>query len=726
MISLARKIKPILIAIGLFAHFLYAQESQEFTQALEWLLENTEEEQVNFETHLENLAILYDHPLNINKTTTAELAATGLFTNIQTNALLDHIDQYGKLLSVYELQVIPEFTLEFIQVILPYISTASHLDDYHVRFKSLISKGKNQIFFRYQQSFPNKSGFTNNNYIGHPSKLFLRYRYNYDNNLFYGFTAEKDQSEPMFRDKNKLGFDFYSFHFFWRKSEKFSAIALGDYQINLGQGLVLWTGFGFNKSTEQHLNKKEGSTLRPFTSLNEYLFLRGFAMTYHRKNWEMTPFLSYKKVAANISYVDSLNNDLETNRVQINGYHRTAQELENKNAIQELKTGTNIQYKTRKWHLGFNFLFTHFSKEIRFDKKTYNRFQFQGKTLVNTSIDYHYLLKSFHFFGENAISIANNKLGLAALNGVIFTPNKKIDYSIIHRYYQREYQTHYYTNSFGERSTPNGENGIYMGTQLRLSKPITISAYFDYYLLNWLQFRTDKPSSGYDFTSQFKHKISKRFEWYLNFKREEKEGNTKIQLGTNEQLSINSSNRPFIEAYFGNLENPSSLKPNGNISKQAIESATLITPILLHRLRLNCTFKANKSWTFQTRIEYSFYHDKINPSQRGYLLFQDVKFNSINSPFGFSSRIAIFDIPQFNSRIYAYENDVLYQFSIPAMFNAGMRYYLNLNYQVSTWMDVWLRFATTYYSDISSKGSGNEEILSNKNYDIKMQIRWKF
>ena len=714
-----------LFVLALTTSVLSAQNSIETPQSIDQLETNIDEDYSNYDTQLEHLEILAQKPLNINKASQQQLEATQLFSIQQTQALLLHIETFGELISIYELQTIPYFDLEFVKSILPFISINASIEDYHIKFAKLLSKGQSQLFFRYHQSFPNKQGQINQDYIGHPSQLYVRYKYNYDQQLSYGFTAEKDQGEPMFKSKNKLGFDFYSFHFFWRKNKTISALALGDYQVNLGQGLVVWTGFGFNKSIEVHLNKKEGNTLRPFTSLNEYLFLRGFATTINAKNWSFTPFVSYKKVDANISLQED-SSQIESNRIQVNGYHRTLQELENKHALKELKTGVNIQYKTRKWHLGYNALYSNYSQPLSYEKKPYNQYQFEGKNLFNNSLDYHLLLNKFHFFGEHALSFSKTQIAYATVNGMLFTPTKKIDFSIIHRYYQRNYQSNQYTNNFGESNTPNAENACFIGAKVRLPKRLSLSAYFDYYRIPWLKFRTKKPSNGYDISMQLRQKLSKKFEWYINFKREEKDGNTKIQLGTNDVYTINKTSRPYLKAYFGELGNEDVLRVSQTVTKQEIESATFITPILLERIRLHLMLKPHKNWTFQSRLEYSFYNDKINTPQHGYMIYQDIRFQSIKSPFGFSARIALFDISQFDSRIYAYESDVLYQFSIPALYNSGLRYYCNINYRITPWMQVWLRFASTYYSDIVAKGTGLDQVSSNKNYDIKMQIRWKF
>jgi len=46
-------------------------------------------------------------------------------------------------------------------------------------------------------------------------------------------TMEKDPGEEFFRGSNRVGFDFYSAHLYYRNiSRTVKALAFGDYQVN--------------------------------------------------------------------------------------------------------------------------------------------------------------------------------------------------------------------------------------------------------------------------------------------------------------------------------------------------------------------------------------------------------------------------------------------------------------------------------------------------------------
>ncbi|MBL0144814.1 MAG: hypothetical protein IPP48_02690 [Chitinophagaceae bacterium] len=59
--------------------------------------------------------------------------------------------------------------------------------------------------------------------------------------------GEKDAGEQFFKGNQKQGFDFYSTHLFARNIGIVKALALGDFTVNMGQGLTQWQSLAFKK-----------------------------------------------------------------------------------------------------------------------------------------------------------------------------------------------------------------------------------------------------------------------------------------------------------------------------------------------------------------------------------------------------------------------------------------------------------------------------------------------
>jgi hypothetical protein len=120
-----------------------------------------------------------------------------------------------------------------------------------------------------------------------------------------------------------------------------------------------------------------------------------------------------------------------------------------------------------------------------------------------------------------------------------------------------------------------------------------------------------------------------------------------------------------------------------------------------------------------------WYDKKGKTAEEGFLIFTE----GIFKPASFLSaniRLQYFETSGFNSRIYAYENDVLFSYSIPGFFDNGFRYYCNLNYDVNRKLTVWLRWAQTVYRNKNVIGSGLDEIAGNRRSEIKLQGLYKF
>ena len=110
---------------------------------------------------------------------------------------------------------------------------------------------------------------------------------------------------------------------------------------------------------------------------------------------------------------------------------------------------------------------------------------------------------------------------------------------------------------------------------------------------------------------------------------------------------------------------------------------------------------------------------------RGSLLALDIFYHPTLLPVKLSFRYAIFNTDDFSSRLYAYENDVLYASSMPAYYGKGYRSYLLIKYKASQWLDAWLRLSLTRFTDRNTISSGPAEIGGNKLPEIKIQLRLK-
>lgn len=666
-------------------------------QTTEQIIENISEQ---YETELENsewqeqLDYYKENLLDINHADKEQLIQLGLLTELQINSLLNHIENNGKLINVYELQSVNYFDLETIHQILPYIKTEEKKEQI-IPMKELLIIGKNYLFIRTQETvekskgyqwIENKSVIDSPAYKGSPYKIYSRFRHYYGTKISYGFTLEKDAGEPIFNKYQKKGFDFYSAHLFIRDINIFRSIAIGDYEVKFGQGLIAYQGFSMGKSSWVTNIKKDGHFLRQYSSSNEFNFMRGIGTTIGFKNILLTTFYSSKKIDAHTSATDSIENVLEISTIYDDGYHRTISELTNRHTILQTVIGSNLTFTKRKFHIGLTTINTQLSTPLIKAYSLYNQFDFSGKNLTNSGVDYNFLIRNFNFFGEFARS---DNEGLAILNGVLIALDPKLDLSILHRHFQKNYQS-FFAQPFSEGYKPSNEVGTYIGLTIRPLSLWQVDAYFDSYKFPWLKYRVDAPSDGYDAMLQINFKPGKFLGMY---------GRAKYKT---KALNVTNSYEPIYSPQYNKKMN----------------------------LRYQLNYKISKNVTLQTRWENVIWNDgKISNkdgNQYGYLIFQDIKYDLLGSPLTFSLRYSLFDVDDYDARIYAYEDDVQYSFSVPFFYHQGSRYYLMVHYKLQNNFSLEFRFAQTYYSNANVIGSGNDEIKGNRKSEIKAQLKWMF
>ena len=103
-------------------------------------------------------------------------------------------------------------------------------------------------------------------------------------------------------------------------------------------------------------------------------------------------------------------------------------------------------------------------------------------------------------------------------------------------------------------------------------------------------------------------------------------------------------------------------------------------------------------WKLKTQLDANIVcaKDKWN---YGWSLFQDVEYRFTEVPIILQFRAQAFDAREWNNRVYIYENDVLYAYSIPFVYGFGGRFWLNARYKINDTFSVYLRVSETIYQN---------------------------
>jgi len=683
----------ILFCVCYASSFAQTDEERQkiIERRIEFIGENLEDSDIDLTTYFDELYFFMDNPINLNKTHFEELARLHLLTDVQMQGILNYRLNYGDFITIYELGAIAELDPQLIDMILPFVEIGEvEKDDF--KWKNVFKYGKHEIISRYQRVLQEKKGYEdqsdsafvanpNGQYLGSPHKFYLRYRNQYKDRISWGVTMEKDEGEEFFTGSQKLGFDYYSGHLFLKDFWKFNKIALGDYQVNFGQGLTMWSGFAMGKSANVMSAKRYAYGLRPYTAVNESRFMRGAGISIGGDHFEATVFGSYKRIDANINAVDTTqldNIDNSFSSFQISGFHRRQNEIDDKDALKEGILGAEIAYKGDKMRIGLSSVYTQFDQPLSPNPAAYREYKFAESKLLTSGLNYRYFFRKVSIFGETAIS---DNYKLATINGLSWHVDPRLDLMMVYRNYDRGFQS-LYSTGFGESSDNTGEMGVYFGVQARITKRINISAYYDQFNYTYLKYLTDDYSEGREIFVQMDMKISRRSKAHIRFRNKITQRNSRDDV--------------------------TGIKPQVDLKKTNI--------------RVHYEQQLNSQLTLKSRIEwvnYLYDQDKSN----GLLMFQDIVYRFEKIPMKVYGRYALFDSDSYDARVYAYENDLLYVFSIPSYFHRGMRAYLLFKLDLGRKVDFWFKWGVWSYQNRDVISSGLEEIDGSRKSDIKFQLK---
>ncbi|MDP3442376.1 MAG: hypothetical protein Q8T08_05895, partial [Ignavibacteria bacterium] len=709
-----KRIALLLILFVLFGSTkLIAQESDSTTRVLVELLTaqieriaESSEENLDYADLIETYFFMSENKINLNSTDIDELRDNYLISAFQLESLKKHLKQFGPMLSVYELELVDGFDVETIALLQAVVTVDATKRVQKLSVKNVFKYGRHQVISRVEGGFEEKVGYSSisdsalwdkpsSRYLGSSQKIYTKYGFNYRDRVRAGITLEKDAGEVFLKDnvndsiqkllgdRLKSGFDFTSLHIFVADMGPLKALALGDYHLAFGQGITMWSGLAFGKSTEPTSVMKYGQGLKPNTSVNENYFLRGAAATFGWKRYEFTFFYSQKDVDASTTAADTLDGEeYAISSLQETGLHRTTTEIFKKGVFEQTLIGGRAAFKSKNFELGYTIHQMNFNAPVLPTLYPYNYFRFRSDQLMNQGLDFRIVYPKIIMFGELGRS---DNGGLAGIGGFTAQPAGFISFTMAYRNYQKDYQN-YYSNSFSEGSSTANEKGMYAGVTAGLAPGWKLSAYADYFTFPWLGYYTDAPSYGHDYYLQLDHVINRNANFYFRYR-------------TKQKMTNDNSDWNYVDYLINYTKNS---------------------------FRFHINYRVSPTISLKNRVEYIIYDQENEDKSNGYVIYQDILYRPTSKPYEITFRYAIFDTDTYDSRVYTYENDVLYAFSIPGFYDRGSRMYLLLKVKAYKSVDLWARIAQTWYSDRTSIGSGLDLIEGNTKTDFKLQLRWKF
>lgn len=588
---------------------------------------------------------------NINTITEEELQSIQLLHVLQIKEFIQYRKRFGDIISLMELQAVPLWDIITIRKLIPFlfINLENPLTP---EIRQRLKEGKHRLLLRTGK---------NSNQQG-PMQLktnqLLSYRFNFNNLLQLGVTAEKDAGEHRIPDH-------LSAYVSLRNRGIIKNLLIGDFTVNMGQGLMHWQGYALGQSSNIISGFRQASLFKPHTGTDENRYHRGIGISMEKKRWEFSAFASLQKIDASM-YSDSSGMNKWITSMPVSGLHRTESELKGRKSLQWFSTGGRVKYSSHKGSLAFNFLTHLFEYPIQKRSEPYNAYAMRGKTFSMASIEHSSFTNFGFFYGE--IAMQRDK-SIALLQGWMKSLDTKLDLSLSGRWISKAYNT-FQSNSLTSSGEAEDEKGIAVILNYHPHPRYQMELFADRSRRDGITYTTDGIQYGINHGLLFKWMPNKKTEYYIRW---------------------GHSTR------------------NQNFLKEEEKTNALPWAISDH-WRCHFSSSLNRSWTIRIRNEWNQSGILFQENQTGFLHYTEVIYKPMLTPFSFSFRSTWYETGGYASRIYAYERDLYGYYAVPSHAGKGSRYYLLMQYK-------WKQMAiSAKIIHIQSNGSGQ--------WQWRTQILW--
>ena len=325
--------------------------------------------------------------------------------------------------------------------------------------------------------------------------------------------------------------------------------------------------------------------------------------------------------------------------------------------------GANLTLRHKQLEVQLTAAENIWSDSIRpYNNAAYNAHYFRGRQQAVAGASARYNHGWFDAFAEVAAS-QNQQWGVGVLAGSRFYPTDGVSLIALYRYYSP-----WFDNALGygfsETSRINDENGGYVGFDITRLKNWRFSGYGDVFYFSGVKYGIPKAGTiGYDvlFETEFQKTVR---------------GDRLAVSGR-----LRARKKGDVSTYSGRVQFDWERGP----------------------------------WSLRTTADANYVNSY------GVSVAQDVAYDFQRVPLSLRGRLQFFDAREWANRIYLYEHDVLYSFSIPASYGLGGRGYVCLKWQIIDQLALYFRVSETIYD----KGWATSHKRSITRTDLHILLRAK-
>ena len=646
---------------------LCAQEERPWNQYLNEVMTAEDMESSQWEETYEWLCELEQHPLDINQATREELEELPFLSAQQIEELMEYRYRYGPMKSLGELQMIRSLGYGQRRLLACFVYVGTAQESRFPSLRQIARYGRHELVATARIPFYERKG-DNDGYLGYPYRHWLRYQFTYGDAVKVGLVGAQDAGEPFFSNRNKWGYDYYSFYLQLRNLHRLETLCLGNYRVSMGMGLVMNSDFSMGKVSMLQTLGRAPHSLRAHSSRSN-TYLQGAAATLNLgRGIKATAFFSSRPMDA------TLNKDSSVSTILTSDYHRTETEMQKKHNLQALKTGGSLRYEHRGLHLGANALYVHLDRQLRPNTKVlYRQHAAQGSDFLNLSLDYGYASYRLSLNGETAMDKAGH---LATINTVSWRLNDGLSVMALQRFYAYAY-TSLDAQSYSDGGHVQNESGVYLGLTWQPSPAWRVAAYTDFAYHAWARYQVSQSSRSWDHLVQgsYVHRS-----WTLT---------ARYRLRRRQK---------------------------DNAEK------TALLDIAEHRFRLSAEYAGAQGFGSRTQVDGGF----VDGTQGEWGGIVSQSFSYTRGWLRLNAGAACFHTDSYDSRVWLYERGPLYTYSMMTFYGEGLRYWLMARASIGSRLQLTAKVGVTDYFDRAVIGSSYQQIDASSQTDLDVQLRWKF
>ncbi|MFO8231340.1 MAG: helix-hairpin-helix domain-containing protein [Longimonas sp.] len=631
-----------------------------------------------------------DDPLDLNTASADRLQQLPGVSLRQALQIVSYRGTHGPFADVAALQQVPTLSTRTYRMVAPFVQVRPDAEEASTSAREAAPWWRHdwhmQGLLRAGRRIERARGYTGRTdvpYLGSPYRSVLRLRA-WNAHLDMGLTTDKRPGEPLQWDPTtrQYGADHLVGYLRLRDRGRLRQLVVGSYQAAFGHGLALWTGARFASAygTPQTL-LRHGSGVRAYRGTNPHSYFRGVGATVRiTPQVDATAFVSHRNRDATLDTLQHAS-DIVARSLRSTSLRRTTTERQYRRVLPTTHVGGQVQWQAAGLRVGLLGLYARFGHPLVPSLRPDTRHDFAGQWTTHWSLAAHYTLsENLTLVGEGALT---GPEGRAAVLGAHADIGRAATLVV------RGYAMHRRYDALDMGSLPGSGGAGSQGAETRLA--LTVHPHWTLYgalqqtYTRNPQFRTTRPE------------VATRASAAVHY-----DPHTQLHLRLQGQWRTRDHRQSTTYPYGPTV-------PVHSMRTQ-------------HNVRTHLRYAFTETLRFDTRAAWT-YVQQPDGSETGTLLWVETGYAPL-ARLSTNMRWTLFGTDSFESRLFAYEPDVRYGFSVPALFEHGQRAHVLVRLDLTSAVHLEAKYSVTAYTNRDVIGQGRDQIDSSRVRNWRLQLRW--